>query len=109
MVQALNQIGGRIMKYTQGPWKARLIDLYNEGENNFVIDASGFEVAVTTDGDIETQEANARLIAAAPEMLEALEYTLPIMRRYSEVDLDVEGIGAWQLMKAAITGAKEKE
>ncbi len=59
-------------KHTNGPWKVSLTD------DTVVVDANGAEVAAI-DGDYNhpdtwpVMEANARLIAAAPDLLAALE------------------------------------
>ena len=52
-------------KHTPGPWTATA-DPYSD----VVVDASGREIVVVMDPN---GEANARLIAAAPDLLEALE------------------------------------
>lgn len=62
--------------HTPGPWTAT-----ESGGLLFVIDAgdydhkadTGFFVGTVTDGGKEEHAANARLIAAAPDLLEALE------------------------------------
>lgn len=62
-------------KHTPGPW------LLSPTDDTIVIDATGNEVAAV-DGDYNDpdtwpqMEANGRLIAAAPEMLEALKETV---------------------------------
>lgn len=59
-------------KHTPGPWRTHLCD------GTLVIDSDGVPVATTT-GDYESEdeyavmEANARLIAVAPDMLAALK------------------------------------
>ncbi len=60
------------MSHTPGPWRTHLVD------STSVVDATGDEVAwmqgaYKTDSDVERMEANARLIAAAPDLLEALK------------------------------------
>lgn len=55
--------------YTPGPWTA-------EGWENLVVNAGNVTLASTpgyTNGNLAEAKANARLIAAAPELLEALE------------------------------------
>lgn len=60
-------------KHTPGPWSAEPMEdgcsvAYR------INDASGYEVAVTSGRDSDGEEAaNARLIAAAPDMLAALK------------------------------------
>lgn len=59
-------------KHSPGPWRVSLTD------DTVVIDATGAEVAAIS-GDYNqpdewpTMEANARLIAAAPDLLDTLE------------------------------------
>lgn len=63
------------VKHTEGPW-------YRDGYKNDVVrsaivrDARGFEVALTRHWGVKETEANANLIAAAPEMLAALKMVL---------------------------------
>jgi hypothetical protein len=70
------------MSHTPGPWFAHDFSGLNEGD----VEASDFSVSCTTPDHItvaivgkglrnkkDEWEANARLIAAAPELLEALE------------------------------------
>lgn len=63
------------VKHTEGPW-------YRDGYKNdavrsaIVRDATGFEVALTRHLSTRETEANANLIAAAPEMLAALKMVL---------------------------------
>lgn len=58
-------------KGTQGPWKV----VINDDNTPDIISDSGVEIAYTPtyNGDKTEQLANARLIAAAPELLEALQ------------------------------------
>lgn len=56
-------------KHTPGPWKAE--DLNNMG--GAIVTAGSREVARTWGYDMADMAANARLIAAAPEMLDALK------------------------------------
>lgn len=62
--------------HTPGPWevKATTYPIADTGDHDtqFDIRANGKAFAYVHDGD-ETAEANARLIAAAPELLEALQ------------------------------------
>lgn len=67
-------------RHTAGPWIHR-IDEYADGSKYLITDADGDAVAVAsplvakddcTRGDFPERDANARLIAAAPELLEAL-------------------------------------
>ena len=60
-------------KHTPGPWA---ISDYKDGRYSIVIDNEGFDVAKV---DYPNQEANALLIAAAPELLEALKLAKQII------------------------------
>lgn len=60
-------------KHTPGPWVATTTPA-GKGK---VTDSNGFSIANTTAGPYLEQRTNARLIAAAPEMLEALEKAAP--------------------------------
>lgn len=62
-------------KHTPGPWRANNRDKTSK---------QGWEVlaenkAITGWGSVQTTEANARLIAAAPELLEALVFCRSVM------------------------------
>ena len=62
-------------KHTPGPWynsdlrKGRMV--FAKTDTRLVADCS--DISVRTEGE---EQANARLIAAAPELLEALEYLM---------------------------------
>ena len=61
------------MNHTPAPWKVKGIS------PSLKVTANGYTVATiiaTSKADNETKTANARLIAAAPEMLAALEIAL---------------------------------
>jgi hypothetical protein len=64
-------------KHTPGPWEVQVFDGRIE-----VVDASGAVVLVFRNASAETL-ANARLIAAAPELLEALRDVLRIAKAAS--------------------------
>ena len=56
-------------EYTPGPWHA----IHAPGNTHLTIHGEVYDVAITRPaGSIERESANARLIAAAPEMLEVL-------------------------------------
>lgn len=69
------------MKHTPGPWKVNNVFLDN-APNRFIVSQGkwgGRNVAdcgESGQGDWDINEANARLIAAAPELLEALRVAL---------------------------------
>lgn len=57
-------------QYTKGPWKF----YYDDKRDNYQIFADGIWIAITKgEACSKSQEANAKLIAAAPALLEVLE------------------------------------
>jgi hypothetical protein len=65
------------VKYTSGPWKL------DERFPGVVLAGDRIQVAAATMNTLlspEERDANARLIAAAPEMLKALAYYIDVMR-----------------------------
>lgn len=54
--------------HTPGPWKFD----YDEAENQYRVCGEDERVIARTDWDEEKDEANAQLIAAAPDLLQAL-------------------------------------
>jgi hypothetical protein len=63
-------------KHTPGPWKAEIDEQVPERGAVYVEGPQGWLNQAVADcgfNDVETDEANARLIAAAPELLEALQ------------------------------------
>jgi hypothetical protein len=76
------------IQHTPGPWKVeRQYTATNRFPISHKIDAycSGILAEVTGQGGTETENlANARLIAAAPELLEALGYALRLMEGAEE-------------------------
>lgn len=63
------------MKHTPGPWN------YNEGTRDVIVSKNGYnDVLIAQLYKIGSQhEANARLIAAAPELLEACKAALEVL------------------------------
>jgi len=57
-------------KWTPGPWRATTHDHPEQGVY------AGYRIAKMTGGEIQRDRANAHLIAAAPDMAEALEKAL---------------------------------
>lgn len=64
-------------EHTKGPWEACERGDYSDyrGDSRVIL-GDDMRIAVVHDSGIDRQEANARLIAAAPELLEALELLL---------------------------------
>ena len=76
-------------KHTKGPWRA--IPDYPEygfesrSLGNFLIESANDPVAYSSDCvDEEVEAANARLIAAAPELLEAVEECAGLAMQYGD-------------------------
>lgn len=63
-------------KHTPGPWKVGAASSAVYEPSN---DARAIALMPTANWAIETREANARLIAAAPELLAALREAVPYM------------------------------
>jgi hypothetical protein len=55
-------------QHTPGPWASNSADSFELG-----VYGSGYRIAKMTGGEINRDIANARLIAAAPDLLEALQ------------------------------------
>ena len=67
------------MEHTPGPLRVTFTNIPGTDSRQwYVIDSNGDEVAASPVGPHAFNAANARLIAAAPELLKALEGLLPI-------------------------------
>ena len=63
------------MSHTKGPWTASEHGDYGDYDgNSIVIRGDDLRIAAVLGYDTEETHANARLIAAAPELLETLEH-----------------------------------
>lgn len=67
-------------KHTAGPWKAGECCIWSETRNQEGIYIAGTKMGINT----EEQTANARLIAAAPELLEACKHIVNRAKECSE-------------------------
>ena len=93
-------------KFTPGPWE--VFGLSSDGIRP--VSANGapphtpVALALTSDGAYPSAEyaANARLIAAAPSMYDALKLALPFLRMYEPPDATME---EWDLAINAVTVA----
>jgi len=84
-----------VSKNTPGPWE-------HEGDG-VIVDAAGKQLAMVSP---HLREANARLIAAAPELLEACRAALyGVVDRGGPDGLDKEEVADY--LRAAITKAEE--
>ena len=88
--------GKKMTKHTQGPWEtfdngtdtAGIVrysedSSYNDGRDSIIICLFKEDGLIPT--ELAAQEANARLIAAAPELLAALENAVNMLRFHCEV------------------------
>lgn len=86
-------------KSTPGPWHANI----DENYATTVTNAEGVGIARVIDDD------DARLIAAAPQMLEALEELVELKDRRHSLPVEIYQESrekAWNKCRAAITAAK---
>lgn len=90
-------------KHTPGPWKTT----HSEVNGYRVSDSTGWGVAVVLKDT--NDEANARLIAAAPQMLEALEELVELKDHRHSLPVEIYQESrekAWNKCRAAIAAAK---
>lgn len=90
-------------RHTQGPWEVIEVG----STERHIIDSMGEDgmhgpLAIVQHGDQETLECNARLIAAAPALLAALEAIM------AQIDPENTSVGLGNILnaRAAIAGAK---
>jgi len=72
---------------TPGPWKVGYSDDFEGQQVIMEQDCNGRVLALIDDTD-EQDQANARLIAAAPELLEACKKLLPCLQNWMEIAED---------------------
>ena len=70
-------------KHTPGRWQIVYLPTGTGNSQWRVLDADAHPVASSDVGPHAYNEANGRLIAAAPELLEALEAVLPLAKAYN--------------------------
>ena len=94
-------------KHTPGPWKLNSLDSGTNddgtiiGPNNTVITADIFG------RNAEEAEANAHLIEAAPDMLNALKEAVELLESYlTDADREASPKGRWPVIRAAIAKAE---
>jgi hypothetical protein len=95
-------------KHTPGPWKwakSRGMNAYeiHGADGSYIGDVWGVDEPVPNGIKREHQKPNARLIAAAPEMLEALRDVLEMI---ATDDLVPESVSYMQQARAAIAKAE---
>lgn len=99
-------------KHTPGPWVATKADIYDSDPNRWSVCTSGergyFIATIENDapGDtLKTEEANARLIAAAPDLFKAATGIIWLANNAHNVQQDPEGFVTF--LKAAAEDARE--
>lgn len=101
-------------KHTPGPWVATAVSEYEWSIHNANGHPAPHALVIAPNGDLLRRmrsRANARLIAAAPEMLEALEIAFLALGREggNAVGTSVPGVrDAWLKARAAIARAEGK-
>ena len=93
-------------KHTDGPWK-----IHTDAHGRGLIYAEGRWLATTwrangegNDAPYLPSEANAHLIAAAPDLLVALKQCVPLI--VAHANYSAEGVGTLQVVRAAIAKAE---
>lgn len=93
----------REKKFTPGPWKKDGLGWYGaNGEQVVMSDGPSFG----SRSCFNQAEPNAHLIAAAPELLEALEYCLNRIEKSEKWWIDVESKGGFDTDKIELAIAK---
>ena len=96
------------MKHTKGPWKACEHGGYGDYDGNcIVILGDDLRVAIVLGSDNEETNANARLIAAAPDLLEALENLHANIAEYARIN-NLGGFDNQDMQQARAAIAKAK-
>lgn len=93
------------MKWTPGPWRISAFELRAGSETRWIMAADDFSVACVESRDGEENDANAHLIAAAPELYAALE---AIDRYWAEGNFSRQP-GLWNPMRAALAKARGEQ
>jgi hypothetical protein len=85
------------IKHTKGPWKATRSDRTKGADEWFItaniVDHNGERDICSTPGGASTSGGNARLIAAAPELYDALKYVVTIFEHYADTPEEINAIG----------------
>ena len=102
------------MKHTPGPWKHHLAPEDNAPEwayrFQYWVDSSGnVPIADIRGIGDPTTAANARLIAAAPDLLEACQYAFENLKPKGNVKKDFSGHNAMATLSRAIHKATKED
>jgi hypothetical protein len=97
--------------HTPGPWHA----IHTPGNTHLTIHGEVYDVATTKPaGSVEREAANARLIAAAPELLEALKLFLAFYNDLADSNpgfmgkLTLQDYAQWNAAMMAVPRAIDK-
>jgi len=105
------------MKHTQGPWKISGCDMEYERFNNVkyynkIISCADESwpmlLEVYERENIKEQKANARLIAAAPDLLEACQFAFENLKPKGNIKKDFSGHNAIATLSRAIAKATKE-
>jgi len=101
--------GGEVVKFTPGPWATYNASCHSESTDIVVADDTNDRICVTCPQSTEGQElANANLIAAAPDLYEALvkaNYIIGKLAGWSGHDLSEMEAYGYDLIPAALARA----
>jgi hypothetical protein len=98
-------------QYTPGPWKKSNVFIENS-PNRYIITETKWggkniaDCGPSAEGDWDVNEANSRLIAAAPDLLAACKRAEWLLQGESA---DPDSFETWKLLKAAINKAEGRE
>jgi len=96
-------------KHTPGPWHFR-VDPIHQGQYFIRVQSYGFAPLATVRGDkrstLKDSEANARLIAAAPDLLEALKMAVSALERSDYIQMDGDSFDVVDEARAVIAKAE---
>jgi len=93
-------------KHTQGKWGFFRDSTTNDSKHYVYSEGVGLIATIPNEGAIDKQEANAKLIAAAPELLAALIKCQHQLQTYAELDSwDTQDEEAYELASEAINKA----
>lgn len=97
------------MKHTPGPWQLDSVVTTIKAGDRIVANTEPLQAVFGTGLRECTEEekvANARLIAAAPEMLETLKQVAKLVSYFPSTDQGIEAIGSLHTAITKATGAK---
>ena len=97
------------MNYTPGPWKVSRKAPSNVVAKDLIVAYCQGHEKTETGYTMKDAEANARLIAAAPELLEACKYAIENLKPKGTVSKDFSGHNAMATLSRAIAKAEEGE